>query len=148
MTVVVDDLKATLRCESDIELADRLGVERSTIAQWRRRGGVPARWHFILKAPAVEAARLAARRRIFGDGDGFYLHMAAIALLDEERFHWPELTPAHQGWQVEDWLLRVASYIIEVLGDRTCESLDEYEVLVRELLAPPHPERLRLHLIG
>ena len=146
MTVSVDELKTTLGCESDVELADRLGVERSTVAQWRRRNGVPARWHFILKAPADKAARLAARRRIFGDGDGFYIHMAALALLDDERFHWPMLTPHARGWQVEDWLLRVATYIIEVLGDRTCTSYEDYERLMAELLAEPHPEGLRRHL--
>lgn len=138
MTVTVDELKTALGCDTDIALAERLGVERSTIAQWRRRTGVPKGWHFVLKLKDVEVQSLAARRRLFGEGDGYYIQMAALALLDVTRFDWPELAPSARGGMMQDWIVKAAAYVIRVLGDRTCNSHREYEALLFELNSPDH----------
>jgi hypothetical protein len=143
MLVTVDDLKRALASDTDLGLAERLGVERSTIAQWRRRGSVPNRWHFVLKMKAVEAQSLAARRRIFGDGDGYFIQIVTLALLDPSRFDWPELAPHARGTHIQDWILRVAGYVIKILGDRTCNSHAECEALVHELTHGSHPQALK-----
>jgi hypothetical protein len=143
MSVGVDDLVEALGCRTDQELAARLGLNRTTIAQWRRRGGVPRNWHFVLQMEKLEAQSLAARRRIFGDGDGYYIHMAALALLPGSNLSWPELPEAQRGAQIEDQILRLSSYIIEVLGERSLKLFYDYENLVRELQSPEHQERLR-----
>ncbi len=38
---IIHDLKLHLGADSDIELAQALGLHRTTICQWRRRGSVP-----------------------------------------------------------------------------------------------------------
>ena len=143
MSVSVDDLVEALGCRTDQELAARLGLNRTTIAQWRRRGGVPRNWHFVLRMEKLEAQSLAARRRIFGDGDGYYIHMAALALLPATDLSWPELSDAQRGAQIEEQILRLSSYIIEVLGERSLKLFYDYENFVRELQAPEHQERMR-----
>lgn len=143
MTVTVDDLRSALGCETDTALAERLGLERSTIAQWRRRSGVPKRWHFVLKMKEVETHSLAARRRIFGEGDGYYVHMAALAVLDPSRFEWPELTYWGRAMMIQDWILKAAGYVIRVLNGRTCSSDIECELLIAELAKPEHRQGLQ-----
>ena len=143
MSVGVDDLVEALGCRTDQELAARLGLNRTTIAQWRRRGGVPRNWHFVLRMEKLEAQSLAARRRIFGGGDGYYIHMAALALIPNAYLSWPELSNAERGAQIEDQILRLSSYIIEVLGERSLKLYYDYDALVRELQAPEHQERMR-----
>jgi len=138
MAVTVDDLKSALDCETDIALAERLGVERSTVAQWRRREGVPKGWHFVLKIKDVEAQSLAARRRLFSDGDGYYIQMAALSVLEPTQFDWPMLTADGRGQHIQQWILKAASYVIQVLGSRNCDTLADYEQLVRELNRPEH----------
>lgn len=36
-------MKVSLQCETDGELASRLGVSKGAVAQWRRRNSVPER---------------------------------------------------------------------------------------------------------
>lgn len=146
MVVTVDDLKVALNCETDIALAERLGVERSTIAQWRRREAVPKGWHFVLKLKEVEAQSLSARRRLFGDGDGYFVQMAALAVLDPTRFDWPELTESARGSHVQEWILKATGYIIQVLGERTCNSQADYQCLLTELAQPEHRAGLKAWL--
>ncbi|KPP90681.1 hypothetical protein [Erythrobacter sp. HL-111] len=95
---------------------------------------------------SIEADSLAARRRIFGEGDGYYIHMAAIAVLERSQLDWPMLEPHARAAQIEDRLLRAASYIVEVLGDRPLKLYYDYEGLVRELMAQEHQEALRERL--
>jgi hypothetical protein len=143
MSVGVDDLVQALGCRTDQELAARLGLNRTTIAQWRRRGGVPRNWHFVLQMKKLEAQSLAARRRIFGDGDGYYIHMAALAILTASDFDWPELSQAERGAHIEDRILKLSSYIIEVLGERSLKLFYDYENLLRELRTPEHAKLIQ-----
>lgn len=143
MAVTVDELKTALGCDTDIALAERLGVERSTIAQWRRRAGVPQGWHYVLKLKDVEIQSLAARRRLFGDGDGYYVQMAALALMDAIHFDWPGVGARGQGYLIQEWIIKTAAYVIQVLDGRTCNSYLEYEDLFSELSRPEHREGLR-----
>lgn len=41
---IIDRAKEVMNLEQDQELAERLAVSRSTIAAWRRRGSVPAKY--------------------------------------------------------------------------------------------------------
>jgi Bacteriophage CI repressor helix-turn-helix domain len=41
---VIDKLKTRFRVETDLELADKLIVGRSTISNWRSRGRIPERY--------------------------------------------------------------------------------------------------------
>lgn len=49
----VDALRALFGVETDIALAAALGVDRTTIAQWRRRGRLPSKYEFVA-AESVE----------------------------------------------------------------------------------------------
>lgn len=88
-------LKSLFDVESDTELAVALGVDRSTIAQWRRRGQMPPKYR-VLGAEAValeaergrlyEAGRRAARSLVYRD-PAYHLWTAAVlAALPPEAF--------------------------------------------------------------
>jgi hypothetical protein len=104
---------------------------------------VPKRWHFLIKLAEIEAETLAARRRIFGDGDGYYIHMAALSMLQRELFEWDMLASPTRGAQIEDFILKAAAYVITVLGDRSCNSFDEYWALAVELSSREHREAVQ-----
>lgn len=53
---VIDRLKARFRVETDSDLAARLLVSRSTVANWRNRDAVPARYGRIADGEANWAA--------------------------------------------------------------------------------------------
>ena len=72
----LEELKALFGVQTDIELAASLGIERSTIAQWRRRGRLPPRYKIIAgaerrltrtKAQSEEALRRAIRGLVYRD---------------------------------------------------------------------------------
>lgn len=145
--VTVDELKEALGLLTDIDLASRLGVERSTIAQWRRRQKVPQHWHFVLAKEAIEDRLLATRRQVFGDRNGHYVIMAALAILDLEDFDWASfLMPQAVGSARLDRILLACSYVIDALAGTQCSSQSDYESLVMRLLTPEHREGLRKRL--
>lgn len=53
---VIEKLKARFRVETDSDLAERLLVSRSTVANWRNRNAVPARYSRIADGEANWAA--------------------------------------------------------------------------------------------
>ncbi|MET0369773.1 MAG: hypothetical protein ABW039_00195 [Sphingobium sp.] len=145
MSVSVDDLREVLLAETDMRLAEKLGLERSTIAQWRKRG-VPKRYHFLMEMrgdPQLEARDLAARRRIFGDGDGGFIMEAAIGFVPLAAFDMPsEFTPGAAGYMRMETIMVAARYILDVLGDRRCETTDDYIALLRELDSDGHADAI------
>ncbi|WP_416464778.1 hypothetical protein [Sphingomonas sp. VDB2] len=141
MAVTVDDLRAALDAATDMQLAEMLGVERSTVAQWRKRG-VPRRFQSSVKIGPEEEAYakdFALRRRLFGDGDGGYLMMAAMAHVPLSCFDMPaELSNANIGGMRMDMVLIVARYIVDLLGDRRSYTEGDYLALMQELDGEQH----------
>jgi transcriptional regulator with XRE-family HTH domain len=139
----VDALKDVLGVASDQELASVLGLERSAIAQWRRRKSIPARYRLLLDSTRRRKEfRYAVRRLLYGDSEGRYLLAATLAWIPASKFDMPKsLSPANVGWTRETLILNVAEAIIEVcdstLGKRTCTNDDEYLELMHALAAPP-----------
>src|SRR3569623_456723 len=113
----VDQLKAALGVETDIALARELGLERSTIAQWRRRGALPALYRGIIDAgerAASLAVALAARQQVYGDSRAMYLLRGALAVIPAGLLDFPELSAHLLGDHRERLLLNVARVVQEV----------------------------------
>ena len=110
---------------------------------------MPDRWHFIIRSEHAKRADLAAERRIYGDGDGYFISMIALALMDANDFDWKDagLHPEGEGFQRQARLMRAASYVIEWIEDRKCNTHDQYRAAVEELSSPAHREALRKRLI-
>jgi hypothetical protein len=147
----VDALKAALEVQTDLALAARLGLERSTIAQWRRRGSVPTRYRFMLQSERRESLkqgwRIADRRQVYGDGDGRFILSAALACVPTEAFEFPKaFSSANVGWARESLLMNVVQVVLkacrEELGKATCESHDEFVQLVAVLDRPDYQEAI------
>jgi hypothetical protein len=138
----VDQLKEALAASTDLSLAKELGVERSTVAQWRRRGALPARYQAILDADERNRARkdaLAARRFVYGDGAGMFLVRAALAVIPVQVLDFPELSPALRGDHRERAIINVAEFAARlcpiVLGKQRCETEEDYDMLVEAMLS-------------
>lgn len=141
MTDPVDALKKALSIGSDIGLAEHLGLERSTIAQWRRRGSLPARYKFMLdpkySVDVWTGSRIRFRREVYGDGYGRYLLAAALAFIPSDRLEWPELSSANLGMAREARILNVVIVVLDVcsqtLGKSRCENEEEFLKLMEAL---------------
>lgn len=134
----LEQLRELVGVDTDIALAAKLGVDRSTISQWRRRGQVPQRYReMLIKSIGRElngydpSQRSAARRAIYGDGDGRYILAAALAVtrLDALDFG-TELGPGNCGWARESRILSVVQVVLQVckslFGKNRCETDEEY----------------------
>lgn len=146
---LVDQLKEVLAVSTDLALAQELGVERSTVAQWRRRRSLPDRYQMILDADERTNARnnaLATRRFVYGDGPGMFLVRASLAVIPLKILDFPELSPALLGDHRERAIINVAKLAAEmcpvVLSKPRCESEEDYDLLVSALLAPEHKAKL------
>lgn len=150
MSDPVEKLKAVLDVQTDIALAAMLGLERSTIAQWRRRGSVPVRYRTFLDPKYPEDAReilkTGDRRLVYGDGPGEMLMRAALAAVPLSELEGENLSPEMLGHHREGMLINIVALAIdlcsEVLGKPRVESEGEYSWLVTELLDPSNAERL------
>lgn len=151
----VDALKVAVGAETDLGLAAKLGLERSTISQWRRRGNIPFRYRFMLDPQRQDSVQRGMkhrdRRQLYGDGDGHYLLRAALAVLPAAELDFPELSPALLGDFRESTLVNVISAVLDVcqreLGKARPSSEQDYEHLVNELMKPAGQQRLRRALI-
>lgn len=146
----VDALRRAVDAASDIRLADKLGVERSTISKWRRRG-LPLRYRFMIDPAHSDSVRIGMkkrdRRRLYGDGQGEFLMRAALAVVPAKLFDFPELSPALLGDYRESLLVNVVSAILDVsqtvLGKPHPSSEEEYDELLSALEMPDSIRRLR-----
>jgi len=79
--VDIEALKRALGAETELELAARLGIARSTVSQWRRRGSIPARYLALLAAEVDGSDSAAAEQHVFRRPEAHYWLRAALALL-------------------------------------------------------------------
>lgn len=122
-----------------------LGLERSTIAQWRRRGSVPARYGFMLKMKhrddVRQGMRHALRRQLYGDGTGRYLLAAALAFIPPAELEFgEELASGNLGWARESRVLSVVNVVLNacslVLGKARCQTEADFIKLMSALEEP------------
>ncbi|MFN9926997.1 MAG: helix-turn-helix domain-containing protein [Phenylobacterium sp.] len=78
-------LKMALGARTELELAAMLGLSRSTISTWKKRGGVPARYLAMLEAGSGSSDAAAAGQQVFRRPDAHYWLRSALALLPEGR---------------------------------------------------------------
>ena len=79
-------LKKALGARTELELAAMLGLSRSTISTWKKRGGgVPARYLAMLEAGGGNSDAAAAGQQVFRRPEAHYWLRTALALLPEGR---------------------------------------------------------------
>ena len=154
MSDPVDMLKEVLGVETDLALAEELGLERSTVSQWRRRRSLPRDYQAILDAHAANEARahvLASRQRLYGDARVMYQIRAALAVIPADELTIDGLAPALIGDHREQLIANIAPVVrtacVELFDRPTCETEEEYLALVELLTSPPFSESLRRALI-
>jgi hypothetical protein len=136
----VEALRARLHARTDMELAERIGVQRSTIAQWRRRGGLPAKYRALIRQPSDEEMSAVfyqvTAEHVLGDARHRFWLRAALALLPSEYL------VAEKGCRIdpsiqERALLRLMYAALMAtltgLGKVTCESEEDYAILINLL---------------
>lgn len=155
MTDLVDQLKLALGAATDSALARELGLERSTVAQWRRRKSLPDIYKEIIAAHEIGEARVAAvavRRFIYGDGKGMFLVRAALAVIPLEKMDYDFLSDSLLGDYRERLIVNVAQFASLVcshlFGRPRCDNEREYIALVNAMLSPEFARGLRIALDG
>lgn len=76
-------LKKALGARTELELAAMLGLSRSTISTWKKRGGVPARYLVMLEAGSGGSDAATAGQQVFRRPEAHYWLRTALALLPE-----------------------------------------------------------------
>src|SRR5580704_15405496 len=76
----IETLMQVLDARNELELAAKLGLTRSAVSQWRRRGMVPARLRHLLASQGDEAHLEASRQQIFRKPEYHYWLRAALVL--------------------------------------------------------------------
>lgn len=78
-------LKKAMGARTELELAAMLGLSRSTISTWKKRGGVPARYLAMLEAGGGNSDAAAVGQQVFRRPEAHYWLRSALALLPEGR---------------------------------------------------------------
>lgn len=153
MSDLVDKLRSALGAETDIALAQELGVERSTVAQWRRRGSLPRIYQAILDADQVGKHRaevIASRQQIFGDSRLMYTLRATLSVIPTSDLDYPELAPPLQGDARECVIASVARVVQAqcrvLFGRPYCENEAEYDVLADALSSEGAQSQIKIAL--
>ena len=81
----ISALRKALGARTELELAAILGLSRSTISTWKKRGGVPARYVAMLEAGGISSDAAAAGQQVFRRPEAHYWLRSALALLPEGR---------------------------------------------------------------
>lgn len=132
-------LKAALDVNTDVELANALGIERSAVAQWKRRGGVPAKYMMMIGEDPKRFARAwdAVRHHLLGRVENHYFLRAGLAFLPQELPTPAGASKADLGEIREQTLLELMNLAQIVTYDRLekryCESEEDYAFLVRAM---------------
>jgi transcriptional regulator with XRE-family HTH domain len=135
----INTLKSALGVSTDVELARKLGIERSTVAQWKRRGSVPSKYAYLISLaefPSEAERNLnAVRHHLLGRSERQWFLKAALAFLPYFKDAWLEDEPATRGEERERVVISLMS-----LAEACClKYLDldyptgdeDYEQLVR-----------------
>jgi transcriptional regulator with XRE-family HTH domain len=83
--VDIEGLKRVLGAHTELELAAKLGIARSTVSQWRRRGSIPGRYQTLLHADLASSDAAVAGQQVFRRPEAQYWLRSALALLPEGR---------------------------------------------------------------
>ncbi len=135
-------LKAALNVSTDVALAQALGVERSSISQWKRRGAVPRKYRAYLGAEGMvsELTRLLAKTRhnFLGRAENHFWLRAALAFMPSYFVDPPGVGPAEVGRSREGPLILLVNLAMIAtnihLGKARCETESDYEALVEAML--------------
>lgn len=138
----IRSLKVVLGVTTDVELARALGVERSSISQWKRRGSVPRKYRALLglEGRVAEANRVlnTTRHTLFGRTENHYWLKAALAFLPDQFRDRNNASLADLGREREGPLMLLASLAMAAsaqhLGKARCESEEDYEALITAML--------------
>ena len=156
MSDPVGKLKQVLNVDTDLDLARMLGLERSAIAQWRRRGNIPLRYRDLIdpagQALTRERIKRADRRSIYGDGQGRYILSAALAFIPTHALEFDcVLSRANLGWEREARLINVVQVVLAAceakFGKPRCESENEFLQLISALEEPEYHAQIALALV-
>lgn len=145
-------LKTVLGVTTDIELARALGVERSSVSQWKRRGGVPKKYAALagLADGVKEADRLrnSTRHSLFGRTENHYWLKAALAFMPPNLPESRSSSLANIGSEREGPLILLVHLAIwatsEYLGKPRCESESDYRALVEAMEAHESDRMVRI----
>lgn len=138
----IQALKAALGATTDGELATALGVERTSISQWRRRGSVPQKYRAYLGLDEMvsEVTRLltSGRKRVLDRIEYHYWVRAALAFMPSHHDD-GQKTFAERGRSREEMLMTLLNLAMvstnAYLGKRWCESEADYDALIDAMMA-------------
>jgi hypothetical protein len=132
-------LKAALEVKTDVELAKALGIERSTVAQWKRRGGPPEKYMMMIGEDPKRFARAwdAVRHHLLGRVENHYFLRAGLAFLPKDLPTPPNASKAELG-QIREQMLLALMNLAQIttynrLEKRYCENEEDYAFLVQAM---------------
>ena len=132
-------LRITFGAATDMELAEKLGVVRSAVAQWRSRG-VPKKYAVLIPktdSDISNAVDAAIRINLFHKPGNSFIIAAAATTLNDGYLEGFRADTDEKAVALERLLLRIASVAINVtnleLKKESCETPDDYLQLVHLL---------------
>lgn len=133
-------LKRALDVETDMALAECLGLQRFAVSKWRKRLSIPEKYIALIpetKERISGALDAAFRITLFHKPGNAFIVAAAMAALPYDKFSKFEASTAEKAIAFERLMLRLASVAINAtnldLKKETCESQDDYLQLVQLL---------------
>lgn len=144
----VDLLKARFGAATDQDLAARMGVERSAVAQWRKRG-VPKKYRYVMAHATVvdqitALLRDGLRVQFLGRAENQYFLKAALGMFEAAEGETSD--PVLKGVEREAVLLGLMSVAAQAtldgLGKRHCEDDADYLYLMKVLNTGGYPKAI------
>lgn len=112
----IDALKRAVGAKTDMELAERLGVQRFAVSKWRQRATLPAKYKVLLLRPTDvdyrRAMDVALRIHVFGKVEPSYWLRVALAVIPTGAFAATDESPFERGTRLENLMLRVMNLAI------------------------------------
>ena len=135
----ITELKNALGVSTDVELANKVGIERSTVAQWKRRGSAPSKYAYLLdiaEFPSqAERTLNAVRHHLLGRAEHQWFLKAALAFLPYFKDSRLEDEPATRGEERERVVISLMSFADYCCGHYLRKTYpvgeEDYERLVR-----------------